>query len=260
MNNNNFTVMAFTKAKPYKENYSTIATSTIITLDEVNSKFYPRSDLLEKLNTVYKHALNIVVVSENFEVFKMFKLNDDLSSNIAMTLIPFKEFFIEKRVVDIFVNNNINQMIFMFNNMEYRSVAAELAYHGIIVSGGSNTKKHMLSPIQLRLARFIIGLDGLFHGRDLSESFHQYPHQPNFDFTDRSTREEMEKIKEKYKSISYTYEKNKYNEESKTGEDSSTITSVKQSAQASSPFGIKGQKRSYHFTPMFKSLVKQPLY
>jgi hypothetical protein len=43
--------------------------------------------------------------------------------------------------------------------------------HKIISSGGSNTKKHILSPIQLRLARFILAMSDN-SGKDVANSFH----------------------------------------------------------------------------------------
>jgi hypothetical protein len=41
----------------------------------------------------------------------------------------------------------------------------------IIVSSGSNSKKYILSPIQLRLARFIIAISD-FSGSEVEDSFH----------------------------------------------------------------------------------------
>lgn len=55
-------------------------------------------------------------------------------------------------------NKNINHSIFLFRNLDYREIVTNLALFKVIISGGSNSKKHILSPIQLRLARFIIAI------------------------------------------------------------------------------------------------------
>ena len=80
----------------------------------------------------------------------------------------------------------------MFKDRDYGDIVANLALFNIIVSGGSNTKKHILSPIQLRLARFVIAFLPLC-GSTVANSFHSYRKNKHagYDWTTKKAKEEI---------------------------------------------------------------------
>jgi hypothetical protein len=85
---------------------------------------------------------------------------------------PLNLFFTKENIENALIKNkNIHQFIFIFKNKDYGDIVAHLAIFNIILSGGSNTKKHILSPIQLRLSRFLIAIL-IFTGNYVSKSFH----------------------------------------------------------------------------------------
>jgi hypothetical protein len=106
---------------------------------------------------------------------------------------PAELFFSTGNIEKVLIKNkNINQFIFLFKNRDYGDIVANLALFNIIISGGSNTKNHILSPIQLRLARFLIAILPLT-GSDVANSFHSDRRNKNagFDFTTKEAKEEI---------------------------------------------------------------------
>lgn len=54
--------------------------------------------------------------------------------------------------------NFLKDSVFMFEGLSYQEIATLFKRHKIIISGGSPTKRHMLSFLQLRLSRFILSI------------------------------------------------------------------------------------------------------
>ena len=77
----------------------------------------------------------------------------------------------------------------MFRDLDYHDITTNLAIFKIIISGGSNTKKHILSPVQLRLARFILAISN-YSGLEVSNSFHfkRIKNQSRIDWTRKELR------------------------------------------------------------------------
>lgn len=82
----------------------------------------------------------------------------------------FSEEFIQKYIFD----NKINliEFIFIFDNIQWKTLVANFKNINIILSGGSTVSRHVLSPVQINLARFILGSEGLKETHKISkESF-----------------------------------------------------------------------------------------
>lgn len=171
-NNNNtfYSIIAFTSPKLINNIYSSIASSYYLTLPvEVTAGYQNLSD---RLNVVYTNKLKIIIIDQDMKESKSYKLGNSISNDYSIFEIPSSELFTEKGI-DMYLinNNNINHSIFMFRNLNYKQIVINLALFKVIISGGSNSKKHILSPIQLRLARFIIAISA-FNGSRVAESFH----------------------------------------------------------------------------------------
>lgn len=159
--------MAITTAKLNNEQYRAIASSYYL-LHPINLN---SSEMINSLDIVYNNKLTIIIISEMVNKIEITKLGDSIYSNYTIYKIPPREFYVQSFINKTLLNNKINQTILMFENKDYRTVVDNLALFNIIISGGSNTKKHLLSPVQLRLARFIIAISN-FTGSDVAESFH----------------------------------------------------------------------------------------
>jgi hypothetical protein len=107
--------------------------------------------------------------------------------------VPENNFYTKDGIQNILIKNkNIHQCIFIFKDRDYGDIAANLSLFNIIVSGGSNTKKHILSPIQLRLARFLIAFLPLT-GSNVANSFHSNRIGQNvgYDMTSKEVKKEI---------------------------------------------------------------------
>lgn len=232
--------MAITKAKRYRESYSAIATSSVISMQDLKSRISSTSALLANLNSVSNHNLNIVVISQETTEVKVFKLDNELTSNITITLIPFNEFWTEKTIVSSFIHNDFtNKAIFLFEDMTYKQIVTHFAVFGIVISGGSNTKKHILSPIQLRLARFIIAIEGAQSSQKVAVSFHDIENEPKIDLTTIKSREELGEVREQLNLKSIT---NNDASNSKSDENKGEIKNIQSRINKFSG----GRRRGYH--------------
>lgn len=54
-----------------------------------------------------------------------------------------------------------NKSIFIFEDITYREIQTKFLSNKVIISGGSRTKRHLLSPAQFRLSQFLIALCNL---------------------------------------------------------------------------------------------------
>jgi len=158
----------------------------------MDDKFTP-SILAKRLEMVYDSSLKIVNINNDITKFSISKVGDSFSKDFTILNFSNELFFNTDNLAHILIKNkNINQFIFMFKDREYGDIVANLALFNIIISGGSNTKKHILSPIQLRLARFLIAILPLT-GTTVANSFHSYRKDKNagFDFTTKEAKEEI---------------------------------------------------------------------
>jgi hypothetical protein len=90
--------------------------------------------------------------------------------------------------------------IFRFEGHTWTDIVARFRLNNIIISGGSNTKKHILSPVQFRLSQFLLCYYGPYFG-GVSNSFSYIgsdPYsRPKFDFTDKKVKNLIDENKRK---------------------------------------------------------------
>jgi hypothetical protein len=193
------TIMAFSAPKFIKDSYYIIASSYYFGSIK-RFKIINNDTLVKRLDMVYDSNISIFLISKNFIELRVEKLGD--SKVFLVYSVPSDLFFTKQSIKEIiFDNKNIHQCIFIFKDKDYGNIVADFNLYDIIISGGSNTKKHILSPIQLRLARFLIAYLPLT-GFNVSNSFHskREKKQAEFDFTSKNIKEEkaiyLAKLKE----------------------------------------------------------------
>jgi hypothetical protein len=193
MTNNNtktiYTIISFSAPRLIKDSYNLIASSHYLSVfhKENISSF----NLVKRLDMLYDGNLQIVVISNDITEFNSKKISDSISNDFMLFKYPAELFFTKDKMEELLIKNkNINQFIFMFHNRDYGDIVKNFAFFNIIVSGGSNTKKHILSPIQLRLARFLIAILPLT-GSNVVNSFHSNREKqtPMFDYTSKEGKE-----------------------------------------------------------------------
>lgn len=160
--------MSITKAKFKDGEYSCIASSFYL----LASPHYHSQSMLERLNIFYgKNKLNVIIVHNGKEKFETIAVGDDLKSYYSFSLMNTTEFFEKLFIAALFLDENMNKTIFIFSNIKYRSIVENLALLQVRIYGGSGSKKHTLSPVQLRLARFIIAVSN-HNNSDVADSFY----------------------------------------------------------------------------------------
>jgi hypothetical protein len=171
-NNNEFlTVLSLSAPRLINGSYSIIASSHYLSSSSLTFGI-DSNTFAEKLEKVYNGNLKILAVDEVFTKTRMERIGDSFANNFYFLEVPAELFFSKEGIESILIENkNIHQYIFIFKDVDYGTIVTRLVLYNVILSGGSNTKKHILSPIQLRLARFLIALlSG--GGSDVANSFH----------------------------------------------------------------------------------------
>lgn len=185
-----FTIISFSAPRIIKDYYNLVASSHYLSSVE-KEDIISNSALFEKFKMLYDSSLKIVIIDNKFKEFSSNKVGNSISDDITIFKIPEYLFFDKKGIEEVLIKNKkISKFIFIFKNKDYRDIVYHLALYNIIVSGGSNTKKHILSPVQLRLARFLIALLPLT-GNNVTNSFHtdRIDKTSGYDFTSKKGRE-----------------------------------------------------------------------
>jgi hypothetical protein len=189
-----YTIMALSAPKFIKDSYYIIASSYYFgSIKMVN--LLTGDTLVKRLDMVYDSNIRILIISKDYKELKVEKIGYFFSKDFILYYVPMDLFFSKEIIKEIiFENKNIHQFIFIFKDKDYGNLVADFNLFNIIISGGSNTKKHILSPIQLRLARFLIAYLPLT-GFNVSNSFHskREKKQAEFDFTSEAIKEEKAK-------------------------------------------------------------------
>jgi len=197
MNNNNnnktfSTIISFSFPRLIKGSYNIIASSHY--LGTIFEPYRDTPDMLAKrLETFFDSTLKIVIIANDLTKLSTSKIGDSISNDFMIFNFPSELFFSTISIEEILIKNkSIHQCIFIFKDRDYRDIVSNLALFNIIVSGGSNTKKHILSPIQLRLARFLIAIYPMT-GSNVANSFHpdRIGKTSGYDWTTKKAKEEI---------------------------------------------------------------------
>lgn len=193
-----FTAIVFSLSKEIKNLIHLIACSHYITKKpDINDK-----TLIERLELLHAKKLTIIQISDNeIPILEPRKISNSLETDLIIHHISARNFFQKEILEKLLVYNKENSkyFIYIFHNISYREIVDILRSFNIIVSGGSVTKRHIFSPLQLRLARFIIGINGL-DDSEVIESFHNLDIEKfkiNKDLTTKESKIYYSKIQSK---------------------------------------------------------------
>ena len=233
-----YTIISFSFPRLIKGSYNIIASSHY--LGTIFEPYKFTSDMLAKrLETFFDNTLKIVFIANESPKISTIKIGDSIYNDFIIIDIPSESFFSTDIIEKILIKNKkIHQFIFIFKDRDYRDIVSNLALFNIIISGGSNTKKHILSPIQLRLARFLIAFLPMT-GSNVVNSFHpdRIGKTSGYDWT---TKEAKEVIEQK---IEYLL---KENEEKEEPQDTSSVISKGDSITLAQRATVQRGNREFH--------------
>jgi hypothetical protein len=164
---------------------------------------------------IFKYKSNLNIINRNYSSFLTFKnkiMNKIITERyfstnasarkIVFIFIVFEDFFNEEvfRSRDV-VFKNLYKTIFIFDNIQWSEVCLHFKTKNIIISGGSNTKKHILNPIEFKFSIYLRGLGVTVD--NVTNSFHNTPKEFSYPSGKKTieellnSKQELLNIKEK---------------------------------------------------------------
>lgn len=82
--------------------------------------------------------------------------------NFNFIEIPDHAFFNQYFIDELFFeeNSDLSYKIFIFESTQWKVLVNTFKKIGVVLSGGSSVKRHVLSPVQMKLSRFLFLLEG----------------------------------------------------------------------------------------------------
>lgn len=174
---------------------SAIASSLSINEHKISiePEFYERMHILGLRN------FNLVIINDDLIGYKKSNIgNNLLNVNCSLTAHYINtDTFFSLKSFDFFFNRNKEksfEFVFAFQNLPWNEICARFIGTGIDISGGSNTKKHLISPVQHRLSLFLMCIFGSKSTSFINESFHRDFKESEKKGFDNSTKQEQNLI------------------------------------------------------------------
>ena len=149
------------------------AIASTVTVDHLvfTQMFYIRMYYLGLRN------INLVIISDLYPRYVHKEIKEKYHGEdctLSYDLIHPDDFF-SLDTLDYFFNKKKGksfEFVFAFQNQSWHDICARFTVSGIDISGGSNNKKHLLSPLQHRLSLFLMCLYEAKSFNVVNESFH----------------------------------------------------------------------------------------
>lgn len=127
-------------------------------------------EIIEGLNKLYSEKLNIIQVADIIEYPEQNRFE---YGKYTTYKIPSSVFFEDVVLTKTFIEEviDLNQTVFMFHKINYTTIKNKFDGFGMTLSAGSISKRNLISPVQLRLSRFILALSE-YTGTKVANSFH----------------------------------------------------------------------------------------
>jgi len=146
---------------------STFYTNTFLKDQESLNKFLKIADLFPTM-------LRIVSVYKGYRETTVETLYTVSGRKIEWTHISFYNLFRHLLFTEVLKKDTIHlkNTFFIFEGLYWLDVLLGFKQHRVSISGGSNTLRHVLSPVQFRLSQFIMCLEGGIVHKAVGDSFH----------------------------------------------------------------------------------------
>jgi hypothetical protein len=167
----NFTVFATFTVPVRKENfYHSIASTFFINEEHTLPDL---GNIVDRFgHSMFKHYTLIVV--EGINPDPTVNREQEPFPNLKTISVTPEEFFNPTRTIQYFSRDLESQsnLIVMFRNTNWSSTLLQFRTIGMVISGGSTVKRHMLSPVQVRLIEFLKCWFGFDIMRRIVESYY----------------------------------------------------------------------------------------
>jgi hypothetical protein len=194
-------IPVFNKNKP---GFKSAITSNIY-LEEliISDKFLDRMLSLNLRKMVVVFVSEVYGYSDSFDIKEM---KDKLGiTSLKIVFVNTKQFFSYSGFEYFFEYNKEDnyEVVYAFRDINWQQICTYFASTGIDISGGSNSKKHLLSPHQYRLSQFLLCLYGTETSSLVSNSFHKSRTIKDNKSMDYSTKRSQDSIIDFAKSHKY---------------------------------------------------------
>jgi len=120
-----------------------------------------------------KQLTLIRVKEDNSTISTMGEKGSEDSSLLRVIILSEANFFTANQIIQTLISEDseYKNIIIEFENLNWNQILIKFRKFDVILSGGSNTKRHLISPVQYRLSMFIActGIDGYY---SVKNSFH----------------------------------------------------------------------------------------
>lgn len=154
----------------------------------------------ERLAFFKMSRIILLHVSDEPQLKSLERYGSTLNHEIVVFSVSYEEFFTKKFLHEaIFAKNKIassNFILFCFSDRSWFHLVHSFKECGISVSGGSSSKRHILSSVQLRLSQYLIIIRGI-QFNSVIESFHHFEKintNPLVDLTNHKLIEHFKEI------------------------------------------------------------------
>jgi len=177
-------------AKSKKAGFQSAIVSSIFIND---NKLIIDPDLYSRMHTLGLRHFNLVIINDDIKCYDKREFGDknlNVYCSLTVHFINANTFFSLKSF-EFFFNKNKDknfEFVFAFQNITWDEICTGFINTGIDISGGSNTKKHLISPVQHRLSLFLMCFFGTKSSSFVNESFHRDFKESDKKLTDYSTK------------------------------------------------------------------------
>jgi len=100
-----------------------------------------------------------VLKGETEEIFT--RIGNTPTSDIEIYTVSYSKLFTNLLFRDHVLKNTqlSNKIVFLFDESTLNEVVSMFRLYNILITGGSSSKRHLLSPLELRLSRVILPLE-----------------------------------------------------------------------------------------------------
>ena len=163
--NNKYIIMTMNVPKPI--NINEMFKTTVASIFYTENAFIDVDRILIRMNLLNLDKMKVIIIFKNESQIPdkrtYFARSPTLNyEEIHLLYFKYKEFFTLDNMEYLFEDNKKDALLytFIFESDNWTEISEWFSILSIIISGGSNTKKHKLSPLHHRLSQFLICLYG----------------------------------------------------------------------------------------------------
>jgi len=164
-----------------------------------DNKLTIESDFYQRMYSLGLRNFHLVIINDDLIDYKKSVIGDKILNVYCSLTIHYinTDSFFTLKSFEFFFNKNKDknfEFAFAFQNLHWVDICSRFISTGIDISGGSNTKKHLISPVQHRLSLFLMCIFGSKSTSFVNESFHRDFKESDKKGSDYSTKERQNLI------------------------------------------------------------------